>query len=171
MMLNRITYWKRILNTYLFKKGSNLNFWHGEPEINLNFKNTEKFSYYMKFEYKANYDNVLDKSGVPMLDYSGNIGKKYNPIAIAQYGLGNFNLYLDTEDLSRREKVLLSAAWLKKNIVKNELGIHSWMHYFDFEYKQKLISPWHSGLAQGSGISLLLRAHKIDDQSGFFGMC
>lgn len=166
-MLHRLNYWNRILNTYLFKKGSNLNFWHGEPEINLNFKNTQKFYYYMKFEYKANYDKELDRSGIPMLDYSGNIGKKYNPIAIAQYGLGNFNLYLDTGDVSRQNKVLLSADWLKTNIVENELGIHSWMHHFDFEYKQKLISPWYSGLAQGSGISLLLRAHQIDDRSGF----
>ena len=33
------------------------------------------------------------------------------------------------------------------------------MHYFDFEYRDKLASPWYSGLAQGLGLSLLSRAY------------
>jgi hypothetical protein len=34
------------------------------------------------------------------------------------------------------------------------------MHHFDFEYRDKLIGPWYSGLAQGQGISVLVRAYK-----------
>jgi hypothetical protein len=34
-----------------------------------------------------------------------------------------------------------------------------WNHYFDWEYRQRLKAPWYSGLAQGQGISLLVRAH------------
>ena len=33
------------------------------------------------------------KNGIPLLNYHGIIGKQYNPIAIAQYGLGNLNFY------------------------------------------------------------------------------
>ncbi len=34
-----------------------------------------------------------DASGIPQLDYHGHIGLQYNPIAIAQFGLGNYNLW------------------------------------------------------------------------------
>ena len=40
----------------------------------------------------------------------------------------------------------------------NEHGVHVWMHDFDWPYKQLLRAPWYSGLAQGSGVSLLVRA-------------
>ena len=40
------------------------------------------------------------------------------------------------------------------------------MHDFDWEYRDRLIAPWYSGLAQGQGISLLVRAHaETGDQS------
>lgn len=34
------------------------------------------------------------------------------------------------------------------------------MHHFDWEYRTPLKAPWYSGLAQGQGISLLLRAYR-----------
>ena len=33
------------------------------------------------------------------------------------------------------------------------------MHHFDFEYRDTLKSPWYSGLAQGQGLSVLVRAY------------
>ena len=35
-----------------------------------------------------------------------------------------------------------------------------WQHNFDWVYKENLINPWYSGLAQGQGISVLCRAYK-----------
>ena len=52
----------------------------------------------MKFHYKANYKDYIDKNGIPMLNYHGNIGLQYNPIAISQYALGNYNLFLDSNN-------------------------------------------------------------------------
>ena len=37
-----------------------------------------------------------------MLDYRGHVGRQYNPIAIAQWGLGNWNLWRRTGDRDRR---------------------------------------------------------------------
>jgi hypothetical protein len=34
-----------------------------------------------------------------------------------------------------------------------------WNHKFDWEYRTPLKAPWYSALAQGQGISLLVRAH------------
>ena len=85
-MNEKINYWKRILATYLIKSESNLSFWHGDPKINQKASYKVLDQYYMSFLYKANYNGDFDINGVPMLNYHGNIGLQYNPIAIAQWG-------------------------------------------------------------------------------------
>jgi heparosan-N-sulfate-glucuronate 5-epimerase len=113
----------------------------------------------MRFDAKADYTNILDDHGVPMLDYHGAIGRQYNPIAIAQYALGNHTLWLETHDQDRLDQCLAASDWLVDNLEPNESGIPVWLHKFDWEYAETLENPWYSGLAQGQGISALLRAH------------
>lgn len=93
------------------------------------------------------------------MNYHGAIGLQYNPIAIAQYGLGNYNLYKATGDELRFRKVLAVADWLGTNLERNRSGLWVWHHHFDWDYRSPLNAPWYSGLAQGQGISLLVRAH------------
>ncbi len=113
----------------------------------------------MKFHYKANYCDYLDDNGIPMLNYHGNIGIQYNPIAICQFGLGNFNLFVRDNDKERFNSFICVADWLVKNLETNEFGVPVWNHNFNFEYRDTLKSPWYSGLAQGLGISVLIRAY------------
>ena len=47
-----------------------------------------------------------------MLDYHGEIGLQYNPIAIAQWGLGNHDLFHRTGSDERKEKFLKASEWL-----------------------------------------------------------
>jgi len=159
-LLKRFSYWHRIAKAYLLPTTSQLSFWHGTPEINTIPDLDNPKPYYMKFHYKANYNGRFDEQGIPMLDYHGNIRLQYNPIAIAQYGLGNYNLFLDTSDETRLHNFINVADWLVKNLEPNSFNIPVWNHYFDFEYRDTLTSPWYSGLAQGLGISVLLRAYK-----------
>ena len=166
-MVNRLKYWNRILNAYILGGNSHLSFWHGIPKINEKMKTDELGQYYMPFHYKADYNGYYDKNGIPMLNYKGNIGLQYNPIAIAQYGLGNYNLWCDTHKESRFQKFISAADWLVDNLVKNRQGLSVWMHNFDFQYRDILRAPWYSGLAQGQGISLLLRAHKETKDNRF----
>jgi hypothetical protein len=42
-----------------------------------------------------------------------------------------------------------------------------WNHHFDWEYRSTLRSPWYSGLAQGQGISLLLRTHAATGENAY----
>ena len=51
--------------------------------------------------------------------------------------------------------------------VPNGFGVPVWMHHFDWPYRQLLRAPWYSGLAQGNGLSLLVRAAKATGDSGF----
>lgn len=156
----RLSYYRRIFSAYLVGGKSHLTFWHETPVENPNITPAALGEYYMSFTEKADYQGFYDASGVPQLDYHGKIGRQYNPIAIAQYGLGNYNLYRRTGDLERRRKFFVIADWLCSHLERNPQGLAVWNHHFDWEYRDTLRAPWYSGLAQGQGISVLVRAYK-----------
>ena len=93
-----LRYYRRIFSAYLLGGKSHLTFWHETPAENPNADPGELGEYYMLFAEKADYHGAYDSAGVPQLDYHGHIGLQYNPIAIAQYGLGNYNLYRRSPD-------------------------------------------------------------------------
>lgn len=179
-LASRLNYYRRIVPAYFGSGASQLSFWHDTPEINpkafpcaANDKRTGEASqstdsrparigpYYMLFREKADYAGPHDNDGIPLLDYRGAIGRQHNPIAIAQWGLANANIFFVSGDESRREKTLKAADWLASNLQQNANGLSVWSHHFDWEYRDTLRAPWYSGLAQGQGISLLLRAHGL----------
>ena len=159
--MKRLAYYQRILSAYVLGGNSQLTFWHEHPEANPQARNDQLGEYYMTFAQKADYAGPFDEAGVPLLDYRGQLGLQYNPIAIAQYGLGNYNLLDHGSDLQlRRDRFLAASDWLVKHLERNSHGIWVWNHHFDWEYRDTLKAPWYSGLAQGQGISLLLRARR-----------
>jgi heparosan-N-sulfate-glucuronate 5-epimerase len=154
----RWKYYRRIFSAYLTRQTSQLTFWHEVPEANPSATPGLLGGYYMPFTTKAEYASHLDANGVPMLDYRGALGLQYNPIAIAQYGLGNYNLFCRTKSQQSCLKFLKVADWLVANLELNRAGLKVWHHDFDWEYRTTLRAPWHSALAQGQGISVLVRA-------------
>jgi heparosan-N-sulfate-glucuronate 5-epimerase len=154
----RLQYYRRICRAYLLPGTSQLSFWHDSAELNHNASTHSLGEYYMTFAEKANYAGPCDAAGIPMLNYHGTIGTQYNPIAIAQWGLGNYNLFRSSEQERYRRKFVKAAEWLCTQLQPNRHGVPVWSHNFDWEYRETLISPWYSGLAQGQGISLLVRA-------------
>jgi heparosan-N-sulfate-glucuronate 5-epimerase len=162
-LARRLKYYRRIFPAYLGRGNSHLTFWHDSPEINRRFAPRALGEYYMPFVEKADYAGPFDQQGVPLLDYRGKLGRQYNPIAIAQFGLGNFNLFCRTGQEQRRHKFLLAADWFVANLETNRAGLRVWNHHFDWEYRTTLRAPWHSALAQSQGISVLVRAY---DETG-----
>jgi hypothetical protein len=156
----RLAYYRRVFSAYLLGGKSHLTFWHETPAENPNAPSTELGEYHMLFAEKANYRGAFDSSGIPQLDYHGQIGLQYNPIAIAQFGLGNYNLWCRTSDPERRKNLFLIADWLAAHLEQNAHGLAVWHHHFNWEYRDTLKAPWYSALAQGQGISVLVRAHK-----------
>jgi heparosan-N-sulfate-glucuronate 5-epimerase len=156
-------YYRRIVGAYLGFKPSQLTFWHETPEINSRAFQPDVSrllgEYYMLLREKADYGAHYDADGIPMLDYRGAIGLQYNPIAVAQWGLANYNWFCETRYHVCAEKTLKAANWLCANLEQNRHGLWVWNHRFDWEYRETLKAPWYSGLAQGQGVSLLLRAH------------
>ncbi len=158
----RWQYYRRIFRAYLFSGAgfgrSQLTFWHETLEVNPRATPARLGEYYMLFRQKADYAGHYDGASIPMLDYHGAIGLQYNPIAIAQWGLANYNLFCETGAKDRWQKTVKAADWLCANLEQNARGLDVWNHHFDWEYRDTLRAPWYSGLAQGQGVSLLLRA-------------
>ncbi len=163
----RFHYLRRILSAYLAPGNSQLTFWHDQPAVNANLTIGELGEYYMPFLEKADYAGVFEGAGIPMLDYRGRIGRQYNPIAIAQWGLGNFNHFCRTRNPARRAKFLLASDWLCDHLEQNPAGVFVWNHHFDWEYRTPLRAPWYSALAQGQGISLLVRAYRETNHAAY----
>jgi heparosan-N-sulfate-glucuronate 5-epimerase len=167
--LGRIHYLRRVTAAYLGGAPSQLTFWHEAPWANQcafgDGSSGSSDEYYHCFFEKADYNSHLDAEGIPLLDYRGRIGLQYNPIAIAQWGLGNFNLYRRTGSSERRERYLRAADWLARNLEPNGQGVRVWKHAFDWEYRDLLKAGWYSALAQGQGVSLLCRAHRDTGRS------
>jgi heparosan-N-sulfate-glucuronate 5-epimerase len=167
----RSRYYQRIFSAYVLSRlgsgPSQLTFWHETPELNPRATASQLGEYYMLFREKADYAGHFDDAGIPMLDYHGVIGLQYNPIAIAQWGLANYNRFRESGDEVRLQKTLKAANWLAANLEQNAHGLWVWNHHFDWDYRDTLKAPWYSGLAQGQGVSLLLRAHALAEGSGY----
>lgn len=158
--MNRLHYYRRIFSAYLLPGKSHLTFWHETPQANPGAAAHQLGEYYMLFAQKADYSSHRDSAGIPMLNYHGKIGLQYNPIAVAQWGLGNYNLLCQTQSDERKRRFLAASNWLCAHLEPNSHGTWTWNHHFDWEYRSPLKAPWHSGLAQGQGISLLVRAYR-----------
>jgi heparosan-N-sulfate-glucuronate 5-epimerase len=154
-----LSYYRRIFRAYVWPSASQLSFWHDRAELNVQAPTHALGEYHMTFEEKAQYAGPHDAGGIPLLNYHGAIGLQSNPIAVAQWGLGNYNLFSRTGSVEARGKFLKASDWLCERLGQNSHGLHVWNHYFDWEYRQTLKAPWYSGLAQGQAISLLVRAH------------
>lgn len=114
-MSDRLNYFRRIFKVYFNKKSSYLTFWHERPAVSENITPDKLGVYYMTFEDKADYAGPKDKNGVILFDYFFDIGRQYNPLAIAQYGLGHYNLYLKTGDKKHMEIAKTQADRLGSN--------------------------------------------------------
>lgn len=117
-------------------------------------------------EYYIHHDSwggpfPFDEYGIPLVDYRGEIGLQYNPVTVSQYALAHYALYLENSDIAHRDIFLKQADWLVKNLVTPEGGDFGvWKYHFDFAPFQ-MKSPWISAMAQGQGISVLLRAYQL----------
>src|SRR5438105_15694234 len=97
-VLDKLNYYRRVGRAYFLPRKSQLSFWHDSATLNPHASIHTLGQYYMTFAEKACYVGERDASGIPMLNYHGNIGRQCNPIAIAQWGLGNYNLYCASGD-------------------------------------------------------------------------
>ena len=111
---------------------------------------------------------VFDDIGIPLVNYSEPIGLQYNPLTIAQYALALYQKYYDESNEDFKDLFMIQANWLVNNInQKNGYGV--WEYYFDWEtYGMK--APFCSAMAQGLGVSVLIRAYNLSRDVFFLNL-
>lgn len=111
----------------------------------------------------ADYDVMF--RGHPDIDQSRTYGTHYTPVTIAEYGLGLWSRHLAAPDAQLRSRFLAQADWFVSSL-RPLPGFGVWLHEFEFPIYQ-LKSPWVSAMAQGQGISVLLRAFQLTDDARY----
>lgn len=87
----------------------------------------------------------------------GRLGLKYNPITVAQYGLFQLQLFAERNDEVARRKAIKCVDWLVDHFQDWREHAGAWVFDYDLDFYGPK-APWISAMAQGQGISLLLRA-------------
>lgn len=123
---------------------------HVQQNIGTCFSATEIKGYYNDLTRKVTQDKVLlDTLQLPV-NYTETGKTVYFPVQIFQYGLGAYDLYLQTKEQRFLERFNLCVSWAKEHQLNNG----SWDN-FSFLYPQ---APY-GAMCQGEGASLLLRAY------------
>jgi heparosan-N-sulfate-glucuronate 5-epimerase len=109
----------------------------------------------------------FDQEGIPLAYYAGPFGwqVEYNPVTVSQYALALYHAWLDTGNSTYRENFLLQADWLVKN-AELEGNYSVWEYKFDLPIYD-LTDPWVSSMAQGQGLSVLVRAYAVTGNSSY----
>ncbi|HEX9036784.1 MAG TPA: D-glucuronyl C5-epimerase family protein [Ktedonobacterales bacterium] len=100
----------------------------------------------------------LDERGVPYNTTNGAHGGAYQPTSIAQYGLAQWNAWLEDHDPARLPAFFAQADWLLENERRMASGAGVWPIPFPSP-GYGASGPWLSALTQGNAISVLMRAY------------
>jgi len=108
---------------------------------------------------------TLDDNKVYVVDYSkiknlrGDDGTHYMPLTIGLYSLAHHSRFLRYNKAEDEQLFISNSNWLRDNL--NEDGC--WIFHFNLMNSK---APWCSGMAQGLGLSALVRAYNhTQDQS------
>ena len=153
------------LNTYNIKKWylmlTGQSILHVNQGIGRYFSTTELKGYYNNMTEKVSrLPELLCSDELPLTpDEKG--GQVYFPVAIFQYGLGAFDLFIASEEKDKRyiNKFMQCAEWAVNHLEPSG----AWNNFF-FRYPQH---PY-GAMAQGEGASLLLRAYAHTGDSRYF---
>ncbi len=128
----------------------------------LNTKNLGKYYIEMKNQIDRPKQPVhkLDKNGVLLYKIPYTDEYHYYPVSITLYALGNFEMYIDTQNTDYKDLFLKQSDWLVDNITIKQEENGVWEHNFELPY-YKFKIPWIHGMAQGLAISVLLRAYQL----------
>lgn len=152
-------------------------------KINVPEKNDQKLGFYyvdmiptVQYTMSESY-GPFDQFGIPMVDYDKaflsrfkfsrkKFGIHYTPVTIQQFALGLHDEILKGED--QYLKIFETQLnWLIDELYfVQDLNFAVWKHTFD-QYSYNIKSPWVSAMAQGQGISLLLRAYQLKEDEKY----
>ena len=137
---------------------------HVEQNEGRYYSVSEVAGYYNNFCGKVESTKNFDEVGIPqnIASHGNEKEKVYFPIAIFQYGLGAYDLWLETRKSDYYTDFLAMADWAVKN--QEESG--AWDTFGVLHYNNP-----YSSMSQGEGASLLARAYKETENRKYYIAC
>lgn len=132
---------------------------HDSQEINYKAKN---LGYYHGDFRKCLHDHTFDENGIIAYvksDVESDV--YYNPNAVAEYAIIQYENFLRTSKEKYLGEFKKNADWLAENATA--VGDDKVCFYYLYDTPEEK-APWGSGIAQGIGISALLRASQAFDE-------
>ena len=164
----RLNYYRRVSSAYLLPGKSQLTFWHDQAQVNpgrlsrpargilhaLPREGGLRWTATMPTEFRCStITAILACNTTRLRSRSGDWETSI--------------FFFARKDPERKRKSMAAADWLVKHLEPNAFGVPVWNHMFDWEYRTPLKAPWYSGLAQGQGISLLVRTGRETGKSEY----
>ncbi len=122
--------------------------------------------YYIDLRKKYNYKGKFDEEGIFLFFQNKTTGWFHFPISIFNYGIGAMQNYLANGEKTAFNRMIVQAEWAYNNQIKENKYEGGWQCNLDFPI-YNLKSGWISALAQGLGISFLLRVWKLTKDKRF----
>ncbi|MCD6461279.1 MAG: hypothetical protein J7L61_00860 [Thermoplasmata archaeon] len=123
----------------------------------------------------ASIGHHLDERSVVLLEYPAEtLGPQYNPVAICCYALEEYNLLLESSGDHTPQgedehllRFISQADWLVENALdRGDFTV--WPYRFPWVAPGYICkSPWTSAMAQGLGLSVLIRAAEITGEKRY----
>jgi len=131
--------------------------WHVNQDIGKSFSVDRIKGYYNNMTEKVTkMPELMEGEGLPVLDVNG--VKVEMPVAIFQYGLGAYDLFLQTGDGKYERKFIQSVNW-----AMNQIDEQGRWNNFSYVFPD---SPY-GAMAQGEGVSLLIRAFQYTNDTKY----
>ena len=137
---------------------------HVEQTEGKYYSASEIAGYYNDFSGKVRSVKNFDENGIPFntASYGAEKKKVHFPIAIFQYGLGAYDIWLETKNQNYYNTFLKMADWA----IKNQESSGAWNTFGVLNYGNP-----YSSMAQGEGASLLARAYKETNNEIYRDRC
>lgn len=134
-------------------------YWHPDMLVNKNISINEIGCYYVDTRPKYIYPGKFDKYEIPLVEIDNEL--KYFPVTIAQYALGNFDIYMDTKDQKYFNICKKCGQWFIDNLCEINTNVFGFINDYD-KQMYYLKNPWLSSLGQGQAMSVLSRIYFVN---------
>lgn len=122
--------------------------------------------YYFAFPHHRRPSHT-DANGIPLLYFGPLNGLVYYTIYIAQCALECYSSLLnDSRENGARKRFLSYAEWILASLTRHPEEFAVWRET-SFRFGHRIRPPWSSAMAQGEGISVLLRAYELSEDKRF----
>lgn len=149
---------RKLLNLAQYAGIRSPSYYHAEAAAN--YDPDDPLAYYLDHTARAGYSGPHDQDGIPQYEHKGQVD--YLPVLASLIALGHCDRYRRSGDAGDRAALIRIARWF----VQSQTGDGRWLTPFPMP-KYGLDAPFTSAMAQGMGISTLVRAYLLEKHEDF----